>query len=203
MKSLILFGNGGHCRSCIEVIENLKGYKIKGIIVHPSDLTKKFMNYEVLGNDSNFEDVFEENDLALICIGQIHSPNIRKKLFNLLKERKILLAKVFATNSTISKNSFVSAGCIIMQGVTINSGAYVGLNCILNTNSLIEHDVKIGNHCHISTGVILNGSVEIGNDCFLGSGAIVREGVKIGQKSIISAGQIVMKDIPPNTVFKG
>ena len=43
MKSLILFGNGGHCKSCIEVIENTGKYLIKGIIVHPNDFSDKFM----------------------------------------------------------------------------------------------------------------------------------------------------------------
>ena len=33
MKSLVLIGNGGHCKSCIEIIETSKEFKIKGIVV--------------------------------------------------------------------------------------------------------------------------------------------------------------------------
>jgi len=32
MKNLILIGAGGHCRSCIDVIEAEKKYKIIGLI---------------------------------------------------------------------------------------------------------------------------------------------------------------------------
>ena len=37
MKNLYLIGGGGHCKSCIDVIEQEKKYKIKGIF----DLLKK------------------------------------------------------------------------------------------------------------------------------------------------------------------
>jgi hypothetical protein len=32
MKKVFLIGGGGHCKSCIDVIENENKYKIKGII---------------------------------------------------------------------------------------------------------------------------------------------------------------------------
>ena len=32
MKKIILLGGGGHCKSCIDVIENENKYKIIGII---------------------------------------------------------------------------------------------------------------------------------------------------------------------------
>ena len=38
MKQIILIGGGGHCKSCIDVIENGNKYKIRGII----DKKKKF-----------------------------------------------------------------------------------------------------------------------------------------------------------------
>tara|TARA_B100001248_G_C27233415_1_gene385904 strand:+ start:167 stop:778 length:612 start_codon:yes stop_codon:yes gene_type:complete len=202
MKSLVLIGNGGHCRSCIEVIESSGEFQIKGLIVHPKDLSKTFMNYIVLGNDENFIECFCKNDLALICIGQIHSPEIRKNYFNLLDQKGISMATIKSKFAIISKYAFVDKGSAVMHRVILNAGVKVGKNCILNTNSLIEHDAIIGNHCHISTGAIINGSAQIGNECFLGSGAIVREGVKIGDKSIISAGQVVMKDLPPRTILR-
>ena len=44
MKKIILVGAGGHCKSCIDVIENENKYKITGII----DKKKNFLlNYKV------------------------------------------------------------------------------------------------------------------------------------------------------------
>ena len=202
MKSIILIGNGGHCKSCIEIIETTKIYEIKGIITQSKDNSKSFMNYKVLGKDENLGECFDDHDDALICVGQIKSSDIRLKLFNLLMKHKISLATVISKFSLISSYSSIEMGSIVMHHAIVNSGAKVGMNCILNTKSLIEHDVKIGDHCHISTGAIINGDVNIGNQCFIGSGSIVREGVHIGDRVIVSAGQIVMEDIPSNTIYK-
>lgn len=202
MKSLVLIGNGGHCKSCIEVVETSKEFKIKGIIVRPEDQTKKFLNYQVIGDDDDINKCIDKNDQALICVGQIKSPEKRIILFDYLVKNKITLATIKSNTSLISKYASVGDGSCVMHKVVINAGAKVGVNCILNTNSLIEHDTTIGNHCHISTGAIINGGVEIGNGCFLGSGVIIREGVKIGADSIISAGEVVMNDVPPKTIFK-
>ena len=202
MDSLVLFGNGGHCKSCIEIIESTKKYKIRGIIVHPNDSCENFMNYKVLGNDNDISKCFLKDDLALICIGQIKSPEKRINIFNLVKKNKIVLATIKSKYSIVSRNSNIGFGSIVMHNVIINSESQIGYNCIINTNSLVEHDVKIGNHCHISTGAILNGGVTIGDCCFIGSGCIIKEGVKIGDRVIISAGQIVMEDIPSDVIHK-
>ena len=151
MESLILIGNGGHCRSCIEIIETAGKFNIKGIVVHPKDSAKNFMKYKVLGNDNEIKDVFSKNDFALVVLAKFFSAKKRVDLFNLLKKNNIPLATVYSKHSIISRNAFVGDGSIIMNNVIVNSGASVGVNCILNTNALIEHDVKIGNHCHIST----------------------------------------------------
>ena len=133
MKSLVLFGNGGHCKSCIEVIETSKEFKIKGIIVHPDNQTKKFMNYPVIGDDQNLKECFEKEDQALICVGQIKSPDKRIYLFDLLAENEISLATIKSNTSIISKYAFVGYGSCVMHKVVINAGAKVGANCILNT----------------------------------------------------------------------
>ena len=202
MKSLILFGNGGHCKSCIEVIENTGKYLIKGIIVHPNDFSEKFMGYKVLGNDENIDENFCKDDLALICIGQIKSVEKRKRIFKILEDKKISLATIKSSFSIISKRAVIKNGTIVMNNSIVNSNANIGINCILNTNSLIEHDAVIGDHCHISTGAIINGGANIGNECFVGSGSIIREGVKVGDGSIIGSGQLVMNDLPSNSLLK-
>ena len=202
MKSLILLGNGGHCKSCIDVIENLNKFQIKGIITNEKNSSEGFMNYKILGNDKDISSCFEKDDYGLIAVGQIKSPSKRILLFDLLRKNKILLATVISKYSLVSKTAFIGEGTITMHNSIINSDAEIGMNCILNTNSLVEHDVKIGDHCHISTGVILNGGVSIGNQTFIGSGCIVKEGVNIGDNVLVSAGQIVMKDLPSNTVYK-
>ena len=202
MKSIILLGNGGHCKSCVDVIENSDEFQIKGIITHEKEFSESFMNYKILGNDADISRCFDSDDFGLVAVGQIKSASKRVLLFDLLRKNNITLATVSSKNSLVSRTALLGEGTITMHNAIINSDAKIGINCILNTNCLVEHDVKIGNHCHISTGVILNGGVTIGNQSFIGSGSVVKEGVTIGDNVLVSAGQIVMKDLASNTFYK-
>ena len=201
MRNIVLLGAGGHCKSCIEIIESLKKYKIKGII-DKNKIEDNFMGYKILGSDSELKDVISKNDFGLVCVGQINSPSIRIKLFNLLKNESIEIATVKSKSSIISSNSKIKKGTIVMHNTVINTGVEIGLNCIINTGSIIEHDSIIEDHCHISTGAIVNGNVRIGSGSFIGSGCIIKQGIKIGEKVVVSAGEKIMNDIPSNTIYK-
>ena len=202
MRNIVLLGAGGHCRSCIEIIEKVEKYQIKGILDKNKKSKGDFMGYKILGSDEELKDIILENDFALVCVGQIKSPKVRIKLFNLLKNESINIATVISNCSIISNNSTIKKGTIVMHNAVINSGVRIGVNCIINTGSIIEHDSIIGDHCHISTGAILNGNVYIGYGSFIGSGCIIKQGIKIGEKVVVSAGEKVMKDIPSNTIYK-
>ena len=203
MNSIILLGAGGHCKSCIDVIEKGKNFYIKGIVDKDCNNEKlEFMGYKILGDDTNIRACFGEDDYGLVCVGQIKSAEIRIKLFSLLKNNSIKIATVKSKYSLISDNCDIDEGTIIMHNCVINSGARIGRNCIVNTNSIIEHDVFINDHSHISTGVIVNGHVQIGQGTFIGSGVIIKEGVSIGDKVLISAGEIVLDNISSGTIYK-
>ena len=202
MKSIILLGCGGHCKSCIDVIETSKKYKIKGIIEKTNSLKKEFMGYQIIGHDNKLKESFTKKDSGFICVGQIKDSSLRIRLFDLLKENNINIATLKSSYSIISKKSKIGIGTITMHNSVVNSGAIVGKNCIINTNSTIEHDAVIDDHCHISTGALINGGVEIGMGSFIGSGVIIKEGIKIGERVLVSAGEIIFKDIPSNTIHK-
>lgn len=202
MTSLLLIGGGGHCRSCVEVIESHNDYDIAGIILPDASNTEPVLGYPVVGIDEELEKFVSEMPGALVAVGQIHSPSIRIRLFTLLKKLNAELPVIIASTAYCSRHASVGYGTIVMHGALINAAAYIGENCIINSQALVEHDVHIESHCHIATGARINGGVEIGMGSFVGSGAIIREGIKIGARSIIGAGQVVMRNVPENTVLK-
>ena len=187
MKNLYLIGGGGHCNSCIDVIELEKKFKIKGIFDIKEKVGKNISGYKIIGSDKDILDYYDENNFFLITIGQIYNSELRKKYFNM----NLNLATVISPRSYISKKSKILEGSIIMHDVVVNSGAHIGKNCIINTKSIIEHDVVVGNNCHISTGAIINGSVTIGDDSFVGSGSITKHSIVIQKKSFIKANSLV------------
>ncbi len=45
---LILIGGGGHCKSCIDVIEQEDKFEIAGILDVPEKKGERILNYEIL-----------------------------------------------------------------------------------------------------------------------------------------------------------
>jgi sugar O-acyltransferase (sialic acid O-acetyltransferase NeuD family) len=201
MKSLLLIGGGGHCHSCIDVIEATLRYQIKGL-VQPKLSSELILGYPIIGTDADLPELLETVQNALITVGQINNPEIRIRLFHLLKQLGAELPVIISPRAYCSKHAVLGEGLIVMHGAIINAGANIGNNCIINTQALVEHDVEIEDHCHISTGARVNGNVTIGKGSFVGSGAVVKEGVKIGENVIIGAGQVIMQDVSNSTVVK-
>jgi sugar O-acyltransferase (sialic acid O-acetyltransferase NeuD family) len=202
VKKIFLIGGGGHCHSCIDVIEAEDIYQIKGIILPVLKNKNSILGYPVIGTDKDFPKLLKKNSNVIICIGQIKNFEIRKKLFELLKKYGASFPVIKSPHAYCSHYSTLGDGSILMHASIVNANVQVGLNCIINSKSLIEHDVKIEDHCHISTGAIINGGVKIGEGSFIGSGAIIKQGVEIGKHVIIGAGQTILKNISDGTIIK-
>jgi len=187
--SIILIGSGGHCKSCIDVIEQDNKYSIAGII-DKNRSTKSVLGYSVLGNDADLIELKTSYDYALIAIGQIESPDIRIQLFNNLKLLGFKLPTIVSPRAYISEHAQLGEGTIVMHEALINVSAVIGNNCIINTKALIEHDVMIEDNCHISTGAIINGGTIIKNGTFIGSNAATKEYVQTKVGEFIKAGSL-------------
>ena len=191
MKEIILIGGGSHCKSVIDVIEQEGHFAIIGIVDKPELLGADVLGYPVIGNDSDLESLSKICTYALITLGQIKSPELRMKLFDLVNKAGFSLPRIISSRAYVSKHSVIGDGTVVMHDVLINAGASIGDNCIINSKALIEHDSKISNHCHISTNAIINGGVTIEDGCFIGSGAVTNNSITIKKNSFIKAGSIV------------
>ena len=202
MTPILLIGGGGHCRSCIDVIEAEGKYKIAGIVNQPGVNTDPILGYEVLGDDGDLSELFKEYTIALITLGQIKSADRRVKLFQHLRSLGFELATIISPRAYVSKNASLGVGTIVMHDSLVNAGAKIGNNCILNTKSLVEHDAIVEDHCHISTGSIVNGGTVIREKTFIGSNTITKEYITVGKTSVIGGGLRVMSDVQENTLMK-
>lgn len=200
MNNLILVGGGGHCRSVIDVAE-CAGYNILGILDRPEEVGKHVLGYEVIGIDNDMAKFADKADF-IVTVGQIKSPNLRIKLYQMLDEAHCHLATVIAPTAHVSNHAVIGEGTVVMHNAVINANASVGKGCIINTLSDIEHDVRIGDYCHISTGAMVNGGAIIGNGSFVGSQSVIYQGIQIGEKAVIGAQTAVVKDVAQyNTVI--
>ena len=184
-QDIILIGGGGHCKSCIDVIEEEGKYNINGILEKPEKLHETVLTYEIIGNDDDIKFLAQKHNLFFISIGYVAINNIRKDLFNKVKSCGLYCPTIISPYACVSKHSFIDEGTIVMHKAVVNAGARIGKNCIINTGAIIEHDVIIDNNSHVAPGAVINGGTKIGEGTFVGSNSVCRQNISIGKNSFI------------------
>lgn len=203
MDDILLIGGGGHCTSCIDVIEQENRFQIAGIVDMPDKVGEKQLGYPIIGCDEDLPQLTKTYNYFLITLGQIKTPQRRIALYNILIELHANLPTIISPRAYISPHARINSGTIVMHNTVINAGAAVGTNCIINSCALIEHDARVGDHCHISTNAAINGGALIAEQSFVGSGAVIRDNTRVGRCSVIGGGVNVMEDVPENSLYTG
>ncbi len=203
MKPIILIGGGGHCISCIDVIEQTGLYQIIGILDLPEKLCEKVLNYSIIGNDNELDQFIPTCSDFLITVGQIKSTSLRETIFNKVKLAGGNLPVIISPIAHVSKYANIEEGTIVLHHALINAGVIIGKGCIINTKALVEHEASVGNFCHISTASIINGQANIGDCCFIGSNTVVSNNTNIISNTVIAAGSQVLKNIDSPGTYIG
>jgi len=202
-EKIILVGGGGHCLSCIDVIEASGKFTIAGIIDVKSKIGEKVAGYPIVASDDDLNKLVKEYKNFFITIGQIKSAKLRAEKFIKLKELGTNFPVICSPRSHVARTASLGEGSIIMHDVVVNSGARVGSNCIINSKALIEHESMIGDHTHIATGAIVNGQCNVGSEVLLGSGSILINNINIADRVVIGAGSVVVKDVSTPGTYIG
>ena len=202
-KQIILVGGGGHCKSCIEVIESSVEFEIAGIIDVKEKIGDFILGYEIIGCDDDLIDLKKRYEYAIVTVGQIKSNQVRVNIYKNLKELGYKLPVIVASTAIVSRHSKIESGTIVMHQSFVNADCVIGENCIINSKVLVEHDCVVGNNCHISTGSKINGNVNIGNDCFVGSNSSLVNGIMVADRVLLGINSLVIKSIKEAGIYAG
>lgn len=202
-EEIILIGGGGHCKACIDVIEQEDSFVIKGIIDVPEKIGQTILGYPIIDSDNNLKNIVSKNKNFLITIGFIKNAELRNKLFKEIKSYGGHFPAIISPVAYVSKYSTIGVGTIIMHGAIINADSKIGNNCIINNLALLEHDTIVRDNSHISTGARVNGACTVGENCFVGSGSIINHGIKVASNVIIGSGSLIRKNIINSGMYSG
>lgn len=201
MEDIVLVGGGGHCRSCIDVLEQLGGYTIAGIVDVPEKQGQKILGYSIFAGDDQLDQLAKQYRNFLVTVGQLKTCTPRRRLFLSIQALGGNLPTIISPLAYVSAHAEVGAGTIVMHHAILNAGAHVGANCIINSRALIEHDVQIGDHSHVATGAVANGGAVLGGESFLGSCAVIRQGCVIGRGGVVGMNATVKRNVLPGETF--
>lgn len=202
-QPIILIGGGGHCISCIDVIEQTRQYEIIGILDQPEKEGTNVLGYPVIGSDDDLERMAKDCPNFHITVGQIKSPKIRHSIYTKVKRAGGILPVISSPTAYVSQHAKIDEGTIIMHQAFVNAAASVGRCCIINSKALIEHEASIGDFCHISTATCINGQVSVGGNSFIGSNTVVSNNLSVSENTIVAAGSQVLKSIYHSGIYIG
>src|SRR3546814_12133204 len=104
---LLLIGAGGHALACIDVIEAQRGFRIQGLLGLPAEKGEQRLGYPVLGCDEDLPTLALPDTNALVCLGQIKSPEPRMQLFARLRELGYILPAIVAPTAWVSPYAYI------------------------------------------------------------------------------------------------
>jgi len=137
-KNIILVGGGGHCHSCIDVIEQCGAFNIVGVVDSFLQMETKVCGYPVLCKDEDLPSLLNIADHALVTIGQLRSSELRERLYEKLIKIGYILPSIISPLAYIARDVEIGKGTIVMHQAILNTKAKIGHNCIINTKALIE-----------------------------------------------------------------
>ncbi|WP_428898274.1 sugar O-acyltransferase [Parelusimicrobium proximum] len=190
-ESIVLIGAGGHCKSCIDVLEAGGRYIVAAICDIPEKKGERILSYTVTHTDADIAALAAKYKHFLITLGHMGDAGLRKKIFKAVKDAGGTLPVIISPRAYVSAHADVAEGTIVMHDALINAGARVGEGCIINTKALIEHDAEIGAHSHISTAAVINGGAKVGAECFIGSNSVSRQGAVVADGTFVKAGSVI------------
>ena len=194
MKTIAIFGAGGHTKVIIDLILELNQYTIVGI--YDDNKQGSFEDIPIIGKiDGNININYDE---YIIGIG---NDNIRKQIYEQFSN--LNWAVLIHPRSIVSKHSMIDDGTVVFAGAVIQTGVKIGKQCIINTNCNIDHESYIANFISICPGVTICGNVTIGELTFVGANSTIIQGKIIGEKCIVGAGTVVIRNVDDNSKLLG
>ncbi len=199
LTNIFIFGAGGHSKVVIDIIENLRTFRILAIVGNSETKQVTHQGYPVI---TEAEIKNYDGHTAVVAIGDnlVRSKVVSKVMREFPHMHFITLIH---PSAIISKSVTIGTGTVIAAGAVVNPATTIGDHCIVNTLSSVDHDCIIGNYASIGPGSTLGGNVKIGDYTAISLGAKVIHNLEIGPHTIIGSGSTVVKKIPSEVIAFG
>ena len=161
---------------------------------------------------SSFHDLpvvpFEELDKTyakdsfsiLICVGYNKMNQIRKRIFETVKEKGYRISSFIHPTATVLATDF-GEGNIVLENANIGIGCIIGNGNIFYNNSVICHDAIIQDFNYFSPSVTVLGGAIVQNCCFLGGNSTIKNKAIVRDYSLVGANAFVRQDTKEKSVI--
>jgi len=142
VKSLLIFGTGGHGRIVAETATGSGNFRVKGFADDDPKKHGLVIDDLTVFNDWRNLDVEE----WIVAIGK---NEVRKRVFEELVASGKKLGSVISMQAFVSIRASVGEGTVVLPGAVIQAGARIGNNVIINSGAVVDHDAIVHDHAHV------------------------------------------------------
>lgn len=204
MKNLMIVGSSGHASSVVEIVEQMGGWHIAGLLDSAAPAGSYRFGYEILGKPEDTGELATRYSVEglLIAVGDNFR---RRELAERLRTAAPGLSFVTAIHpsAVVAKNVRVGCGTVVMPGAVINANASIGKFCIVNTKASLDHDCALADYASVAPGVTVGGNVSVGELSAICIGATIAHRVRIGRETVLGAGSTLLEDLDDNVLAYG
>lgn len=203
MRSVFIFGTGGHAR---EVGDIARALALRPIFVAASDAEIAAWTWpDDVVSEAGIDGLTGES--YAIGVGDNHA---RKRVA--ARHSSLDFANLIHPDASFGhgQRALIEArvGNVVFAGVRFTVDITVGDFCVFNLNATVSHDCEIGNFVTLAPGASLAGNVRVEDGAWIGMGAAVNQGqpdVKriIGAETVIGSGAVVTRNCDPGDVYVG
>jgi sugar O-acyltransferase (sialic acid O-acetyltransferase NeuD family) len=203
-QRVIVIGGSDQGRQAIDIIEQLDGMEIVGVLDRQPLEGELIAGHPVLGSDEDLSASAESSRATafVVAIGDNFSRQ-RVLTREMAACPQLEPVRVVHPSAVVARTAEIGRGTIIMAGVVVSNACRIGAGALLGTRSSLDHDTVLGDYASLAPAATTGGGVRIGECTAIGLGANVIHGIAIGNNSVVGAGALVLEDVPDGVVAYG
>lgn len=198
MVDVVIVGNGGHARACLDAWATAGDARVVGYVgPAPADV----LGLPYLGTDDELAGLRAGGVRgAFVALG---ANAVRRQVSARCVDAGFDLVVSVAPTAQVGATASVGPGSVLLHRTVLGANARVGRGSIVNTGATVDHDCVVGDFVHLAPGVNLAGTVTVGDGAMIGIGASVIPGIRVGAGATVGAGAVVVRDVPDNVTVVG
>lgn len=201
MKDLIIIGAGNvgaFISYNIDLFDDK--YNLFGFMDNnPDKIGTTFCGLEVF--DMNYITKIKLDNIYIVIA--IANPRIKQKIYCELASLNITYPNFISKNSWVSKGVRMKQGVIIYPNTSVNYETNIGNFVTINMNCSVGHNVTIENFSSLAPGVNLAGFSHLQQCVDMGIGSSTKQQIIIGENAVVGGQSMVVKNVSANTTVAG
>ena len=194
MRNLIIFGDTPFAERLFKYISIEAKDKVIAFTQEKSFVSRKEIQGVPVVSFEELDEHFNEDFEIIIGIGYTQMNQLKKKIYNMCKEKNYKVGTYISSNAIVYSTEF-GEGCFIAPGVVIGPDCHMGVCNYIASSAVLSHDNALGDFNFISTNAVFGGNARIENNCFFGLHSTVKDGIAIASNNLFGSCANVIKSI--------